>query len=385
MVTRDEDEEHTQIEQAFRQAAAREASPFDPPSTVGGEPRRFESLGTVTDAFASRLKATSLGPGDIVADRYVVDRLLGGGVMGQVYLAHHAAIALQVAIKLIHPHLLQQDMLRQRFHREAQAIASILHPNVTRFMDLAVGDPTALVMEYVPGPTLEKELEHGKRLPVTRALEIATQLAWGLEAVHAAGIVHRDLKPANIVLAPVAGGAAVPKIVDFGIAKVLPSTGDDEQKLTRVGEIMGSGLYMAPEQYTGEATKSSDVYALATILYEMLAGRTPFQALKNPMQAYYRKTNEQPPPLRELVPEIPEALEALVGHALSIDPAARPSSMSALARALEGIAAAPEPPRLTVPPPAAVVIESPVNLRLVLLAAAAGGVVGALATFLALR
>ncbi len=375
-----EEEERTLIEQAFHKIG-RDSRSFDAPPTTTGESRRFESLGTVTDGFASLLRRTSLGPGDLVADRYVVERLLGGGVMGQVYLARHAAISLEVAVKLIHPHLMQQPDLRQRFHREAQAIASIQHPSVARFMDLTIGDPTALVMEYVPGPTLEEVLARDGCLSVERALEIAIPLAWGLAAVHGAGIVHRDLKPANIVLAPVPGDTWVPKIIDFGIAKVLP-TGESDQKLTRVGEIMGTGLYMAPEQYAGEAGAGSDIYALATILYQMLAGRTPFIELSNPMQAYYKKRNEKPPGLCELVPDAPEALERALARALAVEPAERPASMLAFAGELEAVRA-PSPRPVSLPPP--VVIQAPPSLGLVVLGAALGAVVGAAATYLALH
>lgn len=361
------EDEQTQIERAF--LAARPS--WVPASHVG----RFESLETVTDAFASLLTRTGLEPDDVVADRYRIERLLGSGVMGQVYLARHVAISLEVAIKLIRPELLQQPELRQRFHREAQAVASIHHPNVARFFDLVLGDPSALVMEYVPGPTLEEELARVGRMSSAEALDLAIPIAWALEAVHAAGILHRDLKPANVILTPVPGGGRVPKIVDFGIAKVIPAGGEDEQKLTRVGELVGTFLYMAPEQFTGEATARSDVYALGTMIYEMVAGRGPFPPFDNSMQAYFKKAHETPPPLRAHAPAAPAALEAELARALASSAGERHATMAELARALEAVRSPPPPPQVRPPP----------DLRMLVVGVALGGCLGALLTLLALR
>src|SRR5689334_15671799 len=170
------------------------------------------------------MRRNRLSPGDVIGERYQIVQMLGGGAMGQVFVAENLAIGIRVAIKLLKPELLANADFRRRFQHEAQAVAAVQHASVARFHDLIVGDPTFLVMEYVPGFTLADVLRAESKLTVGRAVAVAARLAWGLQAVHAAGIIHRDLKPANIVLTSDPEHGEIPKLIDFGLAKLAAAT-----------------------------------------------------------------------------------------------------------------------------------------------------------------
>jgi hypothetical protein len=199
-------------------------------------------------------------------------------------------------------------------------------------MDLVVGDPTFLVMEHVPGPTLEALLAKQK-LDLARAVRLATRLCWGLEAAHAAGVVHRDLKPANVIVAPDIEQGEAPKIIDFGLAKLAAATAGEA--LTRTGQIVGTPRYMSPEQISGRPVDArSDVYALGCVLYEMIAGRAPFVEADDDVQLLYRHMHEPAPPLSSVMQGVPPALEEAVARALAKRPEARFQSMTEMAAAL---------------------------------------------------
>ena len=304
---------------------------------IKGGPSRID---TMPDGFAALLGRQPLAVGDVIGARYKLLRSLGNGGMGQVFVAENVAIGMRVAVKLLKPELLINRELRQRFQNEAQAVAAIEHPNVARFFDLVVGDPTFIVMEYVRGETLAALLARGP-LPLERAVGIARRLCWGLEAAHAAGVVHRDLKPANVLLAADAEHGETPKLIDFGLAKLAATVGDSQ--LTRTGQIIGTPNYMSPEQISGrEIDGRADVYALGCVLYEMLTGRPPFAGSgDDDVQIFYRQMHEPPPPLAPRLPEAPAALEALLRRALQKDPERRFASMKAMASALATVV--PEP------------------------------------------
>jgi tRNA A-37 threonylcarbamoyl transferase component Bud32 len=290
-------------------------------------------IDTLPDGFAERLGARPLGVGDVIGSRYRLVESLGHGGMGQVFVAENVAIGLRVAVKLLKPELLANPEFRQRFQNEAQAVAAIAHPNVARFFDLVVGDPTFIVMEYVRGESLADLIKRDGKLPLARAVAIARRLAWALDAVHGAGVVHRDLKPANVMLAPDAEHGETPKLIDFGLAKLAASVAD-QGRLTRTGQIIGTPQYMAPEQITGRAIDGrADVYALGCLMYEMLTGVGPFST-GDDVQILYRQIHHKPPPPSSLAPEVPRALDDILAQALEKDPAARPSSMRALAAGL---------------------------------------------------
>ncbi|HWE29975.1 MAG TPA: serine/threonine-protein kinase, partial [Polyangia bacterium] len=292
----------------------------------------FSRIDTLPDGFADILKRHSLQPGDVVGDRYKLLEVLGGGAMGHVFTAENRAIGSIVAIKVLKPELLANPEFRQRFQHEAQAVGSIEHPNVARFLDVVVGDPTFLVMEYVPGETLATVLAREKAMSIQRAVHIATRLCWGLDAAHAAGIIHRDLKPTNVILTADREVGETPKLIDFGLAKIAAVAGTEQ--LTRTGQIIGTPAYMSPEQISGrDVDARSDVYALACLLYEMIAGRPPFTGSED-VQTLYRQLHEPPEPLSLNAADVPGALDKVVNRALAKNPHDRYGSMQELARAL---------------------------------------------------
>jgi serine/threonine-protein kinase len=292
---------------------------------------------TLPEHFADMMRRNRLAVGDVIGERYQIVQLLGLGAMGQVFVAENLAIGIRVAVKLLKPELLANADFRRRFQHEAQAVAAVQHACVARFHDLIVGDPTFLVMEYVPGFTLADVLKAERKLTVGRATAIATRLAWGLQAVHAAGIIHRDLKPANIVIASDAEHGELPKLIDFGLAKLAAAT--EKEQLTRTGQIVGTPPYMAPEQIAGrEVDARADQYALGCLLYEMIAGRPPFGSgvggSGEDVEVLYRQVHEPAEPLTAHSAEVPPALDAAVRRALEKDAAKRFANMSEFARAL---------------------------------------------------
>ena len=293
--------------------------------------RGFSRLETLPEDFASRM-SRDVEIGDVIGERYrLIDRI-GDGAMGQVFLAENLAIGMRVAVKLLKPELLANPDFRLRFKHKAEAVAAIQHPNVARFLDLVVGDPTFLVMEYVDGPTLEQVIAKEGPLPPRRAAEIAVRLCWGLHAAHRAGIIHRDLKPSNILLQPDEESGDVPKIIDFGLAK-LEARG---APLTRIGQLIGTPAYMAPEQIGGkEVDGRADVYALACVLYAMLSGRPPFISSTDDVELLYRQVHEPAEPITRYASHVGPELEAVLMRALEKDPALRYPTMRDLARALE--------------------------------------------------
>jgi serine/threonine protein kinase len=292
----------------------------------------FSRIDTLPDGFADILKRRTLQVGDVVGGRYKLVEVLGGGAMGHVFVAENQAIGSRVAIKVLKPELLASPEFRQRFQYEAQAVGSIEHPNVARFLDVVVGDPTFLVMEYVPGETLFTVLSREKSMSIQRAVHITTRLAWGLDAAHAAGIIHRDLKPANVILTADREVGETPKLIDFGLAKIAAT--QSTEQLTRTGQIIGTPAYMSPEQISGrEVDPRSDVYALACLLYEMIAGRPPFTG-SDDVQTLYRQLHEPPEPLSLNAGDVPAALDKVVNRALSKSPHDRFGSMQELARGL---------------------------------------------------
>jgi len=243
-----------------------------------------------------------LEKGALVSDRYRVDELLGEGGMGAVYRAEHVLMHKPVALKVLHGDVSSRAEIRTRFEREAMAGAHIDHPNVaaaTDFGELPDGS-FFLVMEYIAGKSLRALLDEGKVEPA-RAIKIARGILAGLAAAHAKGVVHRDLKPENVVLVDKGGDPDFVKILDFGIAKLDPNElsrtrGPASSPLTRIGAIMGTPEYMAPEQALGDPVDHrADFYALGVILYEMLSGVRPFDG--GALTLMKAHALAQPPPL----------------------------------------------------------------------------------------
>ncbi len=249
--------------------------------------------------------------------------------MGEVFLAYDDRLDRLVAIKRMRPDALRDPSRRERLRREAKAAARLSHPNVVQVYDIEEdeGQGDAIVLEYIQGQTIA-ELLRGGPLPMDEAVELAVQVAEGLAAAHAAGLVHRDLKAENVVVT--AEGRA--KILDFGLVKPLDSGADST--LTEHGAVLGTYRAMAPEQAEGaEVDARADLFSLGVLLYEMLAGRSPFQGA-TPVATLRNLTGAAPRPLEEAQPDLPGELTGLVHELLEKDPERRPAGAREVAARL---------------------------------------------------
>ncbi len=291
----------------------------------------------------------SLPGGQIIAGRYLLESRLGRGAMGQVYLAKDTKFATKkLAVKTVRQDLLSSEDLQEgeaiaRFEREAQAAASIQHPNtvsVSDFGETAEGI-FYLVMEYVEGETLHKLLRREGTLPVKRAVRLLRQIADGVDAAHDLNILHRDLKPANIfIMQKGKGGDGFVKVGDFGLAKIVNQTVTDASSKASPSSrgIIGTPEFMSPEQMQPEVgvDKRADLYALGTIAYLMLGGKTPFTG--DLMQLVMQKIMHKPPPLSSLRSDVPADVDRIIMRSLEIDPKDRPDSVAEWITELEAAA-----------------------------------------------
>jgi len=268
--------------------------------------------------------------GTTIRGRYRVISTVGEGGMGTVYLAEQLSIGREVALKVLRAEFARDDVFVKRFHQEARLTASLNHPCITTIFDFDQGDDGSLflVMEYLQGRTLSEIVRRDGALDVRRALQVAIQIAEGLGAAHRAGVIHRDVKPQNVmILEP---GDAV-KVMDFGIARLR---GSDDTQLTRLGTMMGTPNYMAPEQIEGgTVSERTDIYAFGAMLHEMLAGRVPFSA-PTATAVLIKHLQEAPTPIRSLRREVPPLVEQVLLRALEKDPARRQASMEEVAVSL---------------------------------------------------
>lgn len=256
-----------------------------------------------------------LAPGVVIADTYEIERQLGRGGMGEVWLARHRRLAGKlVAIKVLHvDSALPQEALA-RFRREAEIAARLEHPNLVQVLDfntLPTGEPY-LVMEYLKGQSLAARA-HGKQFTLEQVSAVMLQVGAGLQAAHKAGVVHRDLKPENIFLVPTALGDQV-KVLDFGISKLS----DSNTVQTTDSVLIGTPLYMSPEQAMGQnsdVTAQSDLFSLGSISFELFTGQAPFQA-SSIATVVFRIAYEKPPSLAALRPDLPPAVIHAIEHAL---------------------------------------------------------------------
>ncbi|MEU2722013.1 serine/threonine-protein kinase [Streptomyces smyrnaeus] len=267
-------------------------------------------------------------PGRLIAGRYELSEPLGKGGMGQVWGALDAGLGGRaVAVKLAHSErmasLVQSadpEELRRRFARECRVTAQLDHPGLVTVYDAGQdGEELYLVMQRLDGSDLADHLAEHDPYPWQWAVAVAAQLCSALAAVHAVGVVHRDLKPGNVMVRP--DGRVV--ILDLGIASV---GAPDVTRLTRTGALVGTPVYMAPEQATGGSAvgPAADLYALGVVLYELLARRTPFEA-PEAAGLLYKKLHEEPLALESLCPDVPAPLPGLVRRLLDRDPARRPA------------------------------------------------------------
>jgi serine/threonine-protein kinase len=266
---------------------------------------------------------------------YKVLRKIGRGGMGAVYLAEHPRIGKQVAIKVLHKELATNPAVVERFFREARLVNDIRHEHIIDVIDFGE-DPSGapyLIMEVLVGESLEERLARGK-LDESEARQIGAQVARALAAAHQLKVVHRDLKPGNIHLCQRAESSTYVKLLDFGIAKL--TTGEGGTKLTATGMVVGTPVYMAPEQIEGHPVgPAADLYALGCILFEMVTGQPPFggSSVTALMKGHLLEPPRRP---RQLNPQISESYEAITLTCLAKDAAGRHDSATDLAAALEG-------------------------------------------------
>ena len=284
-------------------------------------------------------------PGTVLAGRYRLDALIGGGSFGTVFRARHLELEREVAVKVLATSAGTDPEALARFRREGASACRVQHPNAVAVLDFGVnlGGVAYLVMELLHGHSLEKELEDKAQLPPRRCAEIVVPICSALAAAHAVGLLHRDIKPSNVFLHRTPQGE-VPKILDFGIAKMSGEAAIG-QSLTVDGSLLGTPAYMAPERFRrGPYGTKSDIYSVGAMLYEMLAGRLPFiPSSADPLALVAMQAEEEAPPLRARCPEASPALAGLVKAALSRNPDVRPSA-DILARRLALVVADPFTP-----------------------------------------
>ncbi len=296
----------------------------------------------------------------LVAGRYRIESILGRGGMGVVAAARDTRDDEDVAIKFLLPSAAADDDARERFVREARALLALRSEHVTRVLDvgnLANGAPF-IVMERLHGIDLWKRLQKGGRLPVREAVALVRQACAGLAAAHDAGILHRDLKPANLFLVEHADGPPSLKLLDFGVARSTATDGASSH-LTDASNWVGTAAYVSPEQFADPGTIDvrADVWSMGVVLYELIAGRLPFEGGGSPMSVLARQMREPPPPLDRDRADVPAGLAAVVASCLKLPRGERPASARALSAALEPYERAVLPsPRSQVPRNAAWVL-----------------------------
>ncbi len=274
--------------------------------------------------------------GIVVADRYRIEKRIGVGGMGTVYLGLHARIGQKVAIKVLHERYAHDKQLTRRFENEALTYGRLSHPNLVTLHDYGHDQNNTffMVLEYCPGIALSKYLRERGRLSEVQAVNFVVQLAQGLSTAHQAGVIHRDLKPENVILMETRPGHHHLKLLDFGIAKAID---DEGPRLTQAGMVFGTPEYMAPEQARGDLVDArSDIYALGSMLYELLCGRPPFTG-SNKMTVMHHQANERPKPPSEHNPNLSKVLERIILRCLEKAPKDRYQSAELLIQAMESL------------------------------------------------
>ncbi len=263
---------------------------------------------------------------------FAIERLIGRGGMGEVYLAEQLSLKRKVAIKVLKPDLVTNAVALARFRAEAEAVASINHPNIVQvYMAGEMAGMPFMALEYVPGISLRDYLNRKGAPDLPRALLIMRKVAAALQKAGEQGIIHRDIKPENILLTR----KGEIKVTDFGLSRLLG--GEKEISLTQTGITMGTPLYMSPEQAQGKLVDPrSDIYSFGVTCYHLLAGRPPFSG-RNAVEVALKQVNETPPPLTESRPDLPMPVVQLVHRMMEKEPAARPQTAREIVQSLNAI------------------------------------------------
>lgn len=279
----------------------------------------------------------TLRPGDVVAGKYRVDRIVGYGGMGFVVEAYHLSFEERVAIKLLRKEVIANAEALVRFEREARAAFKIKSEHVARVIDVGRLDSDApyMVMEFLEGIDLGALLADRRTLPIAEAVDYILQTCEAIAEAHSLGIIHRDLKPENLFLTERRDGSHCIKVLDFGLSKVMPKAESDqrERALTATKQVMGTAEYMSPEQWLSarDVQPPTDIWSLGVILFELLAGHTPFER-DQMAQMCQAILGGEPPKLQSLCPEVPAELEAAISGCLEKDPEERISVAEFAAR-----------------------------------------------------
>ena len=246
----------------------------------------------------------------IFSDRYKIVRHLARGGMAEVYVAHDLLLDRPVALKVLFPEYASNHAFVERFRGEARHAANLNHPNIVAVYDWGEeGQTYFIVMEYIEGSTIRELILKHRRLAPKQAAAIGAEIASALAFAHNNGVIHRDVKPGNVIISD----AGHVKVMDFGIARA----GDPQDHLTQTGAVMGTATYFSPEQAQGKSLDGrTDLYSLGVVLYELVAGTPPFTG-ENPVSIAYQHVREEPTPLHERDPRIPEAFEAIVSKAMA--------------------------------------------------------------------
>jgi serine/threonine-protein kinase len=275
--------------------------------------------------------------GDTLAGKYRVERVLGRGGMGYVVAARHNQLDQQVAIKILMPELCENEDAVARFLREARASVRIQNEHIARVLDVGTLDDGApyMVMEFLEGRDVAKELEERHRLPIREAVDYILQAGEALAEAHALGIVHRDLKPANLFRTRRSDGSVFVKVLDFGISKALVPDAK-AVSLTSTQGLIGSPFYMSPEQVRKPKTVDtrSDIWSLGVILHELLSGSPPFTS-DTPLSILAAVVTDPPPPIRTVRDDVPVGLEAVILKCLEKEPTRRFADIAEMAHALK--------------------------------------------------
>jgi serine/threonine-protein kinase len=273
-------------------------------------------------------------PGTLFANKYVIESQLGGGAAGVVLSATHQELRQRVAIKVLRD---ASPVSSERMIREARAAIALHSEHVVRVMDVGRdGGRVFLVMEQLEGSDLASVLRQRGALPVAEGVDYVLQACAGVAEAHARGVVHRDLKPSNLFLTRRADGSPLVKVLDFGISKSSESEQEMEASLTGPAEVLGSPMYMSPEQVRGAklVDHRTDIWALGVVLFRLLSGKAPFGAGMTVGSALASVVADEPVALREVLPEAPRELEAIVKRCLAKPPEGRFATVAELAAAL---------------------------------------------------